>query len=136
MYGININTVALLVPTTLMHQHNIMVELKDPVDIEEIKEKLDKTSRVMLVKASEGLASTAEIMEYARELGRPRSDLYEIAVWEESLNIVDGELYHMQAVHQEDEAVPESVDAIRDLLELEEDNKKSIEKTNKAMGIL
>ncbi len=136
MYGININTVALLVPTTLMHQHNIMVELENPIDIEEIKEELNKTSRVMLVKASEGLASTAEIMEYARELGRPRNDLYEIAVWEESLNIVDGELYYMQAVHQEADAVPESVDAIRALLELEEDNKKSIEKTNKAMGIL
>lgn len=42
----------------------------------------------------------------------------------------------MQAVHQESDAVPESVDAIRALLELEEDNMKSIMKTNRAMGIL
>ncbi|ADL58978.1 phosphorylating glyceraldehyde-3-phosphate dehydrogenase [Methanothermobacter marburgensis] len=136
MKGVNIHTVALLVPTTLMHQHNIMVELENPVDADEIKAKLDETTRVMLVKASEGLASTAEIMEYAKELGRSRNDLFEIPVWEESINVVEGELFYMQAVHQESDAVPESVDAIRALLELEEDNMKSIMKTNRAMGIL
>jgi len=136
MKGVNIHTVALLVPTTLMHQHNIMVELEDPVEADEIKARLDETTRVMLVRASEGLASTAEIMEYAKELGRSRNDLFEIPVWEESINVVDGELFYMQAVHQESDAVPESVDAIRALLELEEDNMKSIMKTNRAMGIL
>jgi len=136
MKGVNIHTVALLVPTTLMHQHNIMVELEDPVDADEIKARLDETTRVMLVRASEGLASTAEIMEYAKELGRSRNDLFEIPVWEESINVVDGELFYMQAVHQESDAVPESVDAIRALLEVEDDNMKSIMKTNRAMGIL
>lgn len=136
MYGVDINTVALLVPTTLMHQHNLMVELENPVEVEEIIAKLEATPRVLLVKASEGIGSTAEVMEYAKELGRSRNDLFEIPVWQESLNVVDGELYYMQAVHQESDVVPENVDAIRAMLELEEDNNKSIEKTNKAMGIL
>jgi glyceraldehyde-3-phosphate dehydrogenase (NAD(P)) len=136
LYGVNINTMALLVPTTLMHQHNIMVELETPVDVDEIIAELENTSRVLLVKASEGIGSTAEVMEYAKELGRSRNDLFEIPVWQESLNVVDGELYYMQAVHQESDVVPENVDAIRAMLEMEEDNNKSIEKTNKAMGIL
>lgn len=136
MYGVNINTMALLVPTTLMHQHNIMVELETPVEVEEIVAKLEATPRVLLVKASEGIGSTAEVMEYAKELGRSRNDLFEIPVWQESLNVVDGELYYMQAVHQESDVVPENVDAIRAMLKMEEDNNKSIEKTNKAMGIL
>ena len=136
LYGLNITTMALLVPTTLMHQHNLMVELENPVDVEEIIETLEKTPRVTLVEAGKGLGSTAEIMEYARDLGRPRSDLFEIAVWKESLNVVDGELYYMQAVHQESDVVPENVDAIRAMLELEDDPAKSIEKTNKAMGIV
>ncbi|HSO25597.1 MAG TPA: phosphorylating glyceraldehyde-3-phosphate dehydrogenase [Methanobacteriaceae archaeon] len=136
MYGVNINTVALLVPTTLMHQHNLMVELENPVEVDEIIAKLEATPRVLLVKASEGIGSTAEVMEYAKELGRSRNDLFEIPVWKESLNVVDGELYYMQAVHQESDVVPENVDAIRAMLEMEEDNNKSIEKTNKAMGIL
>ena len=97
---------------------------------------LEKRSRVLVVDASEGLGSTAELMEYAKELGRNRNDLYEIPVWRESINVVGNELYYMQAVHQESDVVPENIDAIRALLEMESDNEKSIAKTNKAMGIL
>ncbi|MGB9979147.1 phosphorylating glyceraldehyde-3-phosphate dehydrogenase [Methanobacterium sp.] len=136
MYDLNITTMALLVPTTLMHQHNLMVELESSVSVDDIKEKLNETPRVLLLKAKEGLGSTAEFMEYAKELGRSRNDLFEIGVWEESLNIVDGELYYMQAIHQESDVVPENVDAIRAMLEIEDDPSKSIEKTNKSMGIL
>jgi len=136
MYDLNITTMALLVPTTLMHQHNLMVELENPVSVDEVIDLLEATPRVLLVEAGKGLGSTAEIMECARDLGRPRSDLFEIAVWKESLNIKDGELFYMQAIHQESDVVPENVDCIRSMLKMEEDPDKSIEKTNKNMGIL
>ena len=136
MEGIDVTTMALLVPTTLMHQHNIMVEINNEVETQEIIDALEKRSRVLVVDASEGLGSTAELMEYAKELGRNRNDLYEIPVWRESINVVGNELYYMQAVHQESDVVPENIDAIRALLEMESDNEKSIAKTNKAMGIL
>ena len=136
MYGLNIITMALLVPTTLMHQHNLMVELDSSVVLDDVIDALDKTPRVLLIEASKGLGSTAEIMEYARDLGRPRGDLFEIAVWKESLNIVDGELYYMQAIHQESDVVPENVDAIRAMLEMESDSVKSVKKTNMNMGII
>ena len=136
MEGIDVTTMALLVPTTLMHQHNIMVEINNEVETQEIIDALEKRSRVLVVDASEGLGSTAELMEYAKELGRNRNDLYEIPVWRESINVVGNELCYMQAVHQESDVVPENIDAIRALLEMESDNEKSIAKTNKAMGIL
>ncbi|MFA0834217.1 MAG: phosphorylating glyceraldehyde-3-phosphate dehydrogenase [Methanobacterium formicicum] len=135
MYDLDITTMALLVPTTLMHQHNMMVELENPASLDEVIATLEATPRVMLVEAGKGLGSTAEIMECARDLGRPRSDLNEIAVWKESLNIKDGELFYMQAIHQESDVVPENVDCIRAMLEMEEDPAKSIAKTNKNMGI-
>ena len=135
MKGIDVTTMALLVPTTLMHQHNIMVEINNDVETADIVEALEKRSRVIVVSAEEGLGSTAELMEYAKELGRSRNDLYEIPVWRESINVVDNELFYMQAVHQESDVIPENIDAIRALLEMESDNEKSIAKTNKAMGI-
>jgi len=46
-----------------------------------------------------------------------------------------GELYFFQAIHQESDVVPENVDAIRAMLEIEKDGAKSIKKTNKALGI-
>jgi glyceraldehyde-3-phosphate dehydrogenase (NAD(P)) len=96
----------------------------------------EKAHRVMPIDAGLKLGSTAEIMEFAKDLGRSRGDMYEIPVWKESVNVVDGELFYMQAVHQESDVVPENVDCIRAMLELEEDGEKSILKTNKAMGIL
>jgi glyceraldehyde-3-phosphate dehydrogenase (NAD(P)) len=136
MYDLDIITMALLVPTTLMHQHNLMVELETPPSLDDVIDTLEATPRVLLVEAEKGLGSTAEIMECARDLGRSRSDLFEIAVWKESLNIKDGELFYMQAIHQESDVVPENVDCIRAMLEMEEDPVKSIEKTNKNMGII
>jgi glyceraldehyde-3-phosphate dehydrogenase (NAD(P)) len=135
MYDLDIVTMALLVPTTIMHQHNLMVELETPPSLDDVIETLETTPRVKLVEANKGLNSTAEIMEFARDLGRPRGDLNEIAVWKESLNIKDGELFYMQAIHQESDVVPENIDCIRALLEMEDDPTKSIEKTNKNMGI-
>ncbi|HOI39190.1 MAG TPA: phosphorylating glyceraldehyde-3-phosphate dehydrogenase [Methanobacterium sp.] len=135
MYDLDIITMALLVPTTIMHQHNLMVELETSTALDDVIDTLEATPRVELVEANKGLGSTAEIMEFARDLGRPRSDLNEIAVWKESLNIKDGELFYMQAIHQESDVVPENVDCIRAMLEMEDDPAKSIEKTNKNMGI-
>ncbi|MDI9437187.1 MAG: phosphorylating glyceraldehyde-3-phosphate dehydrogenase [Euryarchaeota archaeon] len=135
MYDLNITTMALLVPTTLMHQHNLMVELDSVPSVDEVVDLLEVTPRVMLFEANRGAGSTAEVMEFARDMGRPRSDLFEIAVWKESININDGELFYMQAIHQESDVVPENVDCIRAMLEMEEDAEKSIAKTNQAMGI-
>lgn len=136
MYGLDITTMALLVPTTIMHQHNLMVELDKSVGVDDVIDKLENTSRVLLLEAEKGMGSTAQVMEFARDIGRSRGDLFEIAVWKESLNIVDNELFYMQAIHQESDVVPENVDAIRAMLELESDPEKSIEKTNKAMGMI
>ena len=133
---INVMTMALLVPTTLMHTHNIMVELEDKITTDDVLDAFENAHRVLPVQKSLKLGSTAEIMEYAKDLGRSRGDMYEIPVWKESVNIENGELFYMQAVHQESDVVPENVDAIRAMLELEEDGEKSILKTNKAMGIL
>ncbi|AEF96561.1 type II glyceraldehyde-3-phosphate dehydrogenase [Methanotorris igneus] len=127
-------TSAVVVPTTLMHMHTLMVETTGTTR-DAILDAIEKTPRIITVKASEGFDSTATIIEYARDLGRMRYDLNEIAIWEESVNVVDNEVFLMQAVHQESDVVPENIDCIRAMLQMEEDNMKSIEKTNKALGI-
>ena len=118
---INVISMAELVPTTLMHMHNVMVELEDDISTDDALDAFENAYRVVKVKKSLGINSTAAIMEYAKELDRSRGNMYEIPVWEESVNVQDGELYYMQAVHQESDVVPENVDAIRAVLELEDD---------------
>jgi glyceraldehyde-3-phosphate dehydrogenase (NAD(P)) len=132
----NINTMAVKVPTTIMHVHNIMMHLADKAVTEDgIIESMKKTPRIILVKTKDGFKSTAEIMEYARDLGRPWGDLYEIAVWEDSIHIKDGVLYFCQAIHQESDVIPEEIDCIRAMFGTMSRD-KSIAETNKTMGII
>jgi len=81
------------------------------------------------------MASTAEVMELARDMNRPRSDMWENCVWEESVNVSDFELYLFQAIHQESDVIPENIDCIRAMTETESDAVRSITTTNKAMGL-
>jgi len=133
---LNIHTIAVKVPTTIMHLHAVSVQLKRKSTVPQVLDAWRRASRIKFVKGAEGVKSTAQIMELARDLGRPRSDLYEIAVWDDGVHVVDGtQLYYFQAVHQESDVVPENVDAIRAMLKLEKDGRTSIEKTNRTLGI-
>lgn len=133
---LNIHTVAVKVSSTLMHLHAVSVDLKKAVDVAQVLDAWKRFPRVTFVSGGEGVKSTAQIMELARDLSRDRSDLYEIAVWQDGVHVVDRtHLYYFQAVHQESDVVPENVDAIRALMQLEKDPKKSMEKTDRTMRI-
>ncbi|MEA3283253.1 MAG: type II glyceraldehyde-3-phosphate dehydrogenase [Euryarchaeota archaeon] len=130
---IDIDTVAIKVPTTLMHLHIVNVDLKDACTSDDVLEALEENSRIRLI--GEGMASTAEVMELARDMDRPRSDMWENCVWEESVTVSDCELYLFQAIHQESDVIPENIDCIRAMTETESDAMRSIMKTNNAMEL-
>lgn len=132
---INIETMAFVVPTTLMHVHSIMVELKKPVEAKDVIEVFENTTRVLLFEKEKGFDSTAQLIEFARDMHREWNNLYEIAVWKESISVKGNRLFYIQAVHQESDVVPENIDAIRAMFELA-DKWESIKKTNKSLGIL
>jgi glyceraldehyde-3-phosphate dehydrogenase (NAD(P)) len=131
--NINITSAALKIPTTLMHVHTVNMEVNTDCTAEDIKNILGSQSRIFFV--GQGMSSTAEIIEFARDIGRPRNDMWENCIWPESVTVNEKELYFFQAVHQESITIPENVDAIRAMMELESDGAKSIEKTNKALGL-
>ncbi|MGA1793589.1 MAG: type II glyceraldehyde-3-phosphate dehydrogenase [Thermoplasmatota archaeon] len=133
--GIDIDTMAVAVPTTLMHLHSNVVILERPATTEEVISIWESTPRVKLVSGEDGILSTAQIMEMARDMKRGRSDLNEIAVWKDGVHVLGDKLYYYQAIHQESDVVPENIDCIRAMFKLTENNLESIEKTNKALGI-
>ena len=132
---VNIHTIALKVPTTIMHVHAVSVDLKGKPTTDEVVNVWRRTPRVRFFRGAEGVTSTAQVMEIARDLSRSRADLYEIAMWEDGVHVVGHTLYYFQAVHQEADVVPENVDAIRAMLELERDGKTSVAKTDRSLGI-
>lgn len=132
---LDIQTMAVKVPTTLMHVHTIVVELEKKAETKDIIGLLKKTPRVKLVKSKDGVKSTAQVMDLAREIGRTRGDMFENVVWEDGINVVGNTLYFYQAINQESDVIPENIDCIRSMCKLEKEASASIAKTNKAMGI-
>lgn len=68
-------------------------------------------------------------------MGRPWGDMYEVALWEDMLKVVDDELFYAYVVDNQAIVIPETIDAIRALTGIETDAAKSIAKTNKSLGI-
>lgn len=72
-----------------------------------------------------------------RDLGRPRADLWEVALWEDAIGVRPdgGEVYLVNHVPNEAIVIPETIDAIRAMTELETDGTRSMAKTDASLGI-
>ncbi|MFW6448555.1 MAG: type II glyceraldehyde-3-phosphate dehydrogenase [Halobacteriota archaeon] len=131
---LDIDTLGLKVPATLMHVHALNVELAADPDPDAVREHLDGSPRLFLVTPEMDVDGTGQLKELALDAGRPRGDLWENCIWSASVAIEHGELYLFQAIHQESDVVPENVDAIRALLDVT-DGPESRAITNEALGV-
>ncbi|MEK6948989.1 MAG: type II glyceraldehyde-3-phosphate dehydrogenase [Nanoarchaeota archaeon] len=134
LHDVNIFTTAMSVPTTLMHMHSLIVDLKKQATVEDVLNLFRNTTRVRVVRNAEKVRSTAEVMELAKDFGMMRGDMPEICVWEEGIGISGKKLFYLQAIHQESDVVPENVDAVRAATGFK-DGQKSIEMTNTSLGV-
>ena len=81
---------------------------------------------------SVALNSTVELM---RDLGRPRGDLWEVALWEDVLAVQGREAIYTYQVFNEAIVVPEAIDAVRALVGTVENGGASIALTDDALGM-
>ena len=131
---LDIDTLGLKVPATLMHMHSVNVTLSDAPTAEAVTALLADESRMFLATPDLGVDGTAAAKELALDAGRPRGDLWENCVWSESITVEEDDLYLFQAIHQESDVVPENVDAIRAILG-EADASSSMATTDEALGM-
>ncbi|QAU11591.1 type II glyceraldehyde-3-phosphate dehydrogenase [Halorubrum sp. BOL3-1] len=131
---VTVDTAALRAPVTGMHTHSVNVTLETEPDSNEVRDLLAGESRIFLVPAAAGIDGAGALKEYAADAGRPRGDLWENCVWEESVSVAGRDLYLFQNVHQEADVVPENVDAIR-AMATDVDAAESIERTNETLGV-
>ena len=110
---LEIFTTSMTVPTTVMHMHSITADLKKETSVDDVLKLFRDTKRVRIVRNTAGIRSTAEIVEYAKDLGHSRGDMPDICIWEETVGISKNKLFYLQAVHQESNVIPENIDAIR-----------------------
>ncbi|WP_323173012.1 type II glyceraldehyde-3-phosphate dehydrogenase [Natrialba sp. PRR66] len=131
---LDIDTLGMKVPATLMHMHSLNVTLEEAVDAAEVRDLFGDESRLFLIPKHMSIDGSGKLKEYALDAGRPRGDIWENAVWEESISTVGRDLYLFQGIHQESDVVPENVDAIRAVTG-SADAEESIRTTNEALGI-
>lgn len=131
---IDIDTMGTKVPTTHMHMHAVNVTLEDSATEAAVRECLAAEPRLLVVPDDRGFDGTGTVIEFARDSGRMRNDLWENVIWGGSIAVHDNDLYVFQAIHQESNVVPENIDAIRAVLGLE-DSATSRTRTNEELGV-
>lgn len=134
----HVDATGILVHTPVTHGHIITVLAHGKNGKITKKMALDafrEHDRIRVVRIDDGFLGNASLFRYARDLGNPRGDMYEIALWEDS--IVESGDYIMYAINIPQEAVtiPESMDAVRACMHMQPDGKSATSKTNAYLGM-
>jgi glyceraldehyde-3-phosphate dehydrogenase (NAD(P)) len=132
---LDVVTMAVKVPETLGHLHYWAVQLTRPAEQSEVLSALANSTRIAFISWRNGLSGINTVRELMADIGRPHENLYEVALWEDLVTVQGSEAFYGYLVDNQAIVVPETIDAIRALSELERDPRASIEKTNSSLGI-
>ncbi len=131
---LDIDTLGLKVPATLMHTHSVNVTLETRPSAADVRDLLERERRTFVIPGWLGLDGAGAIKELAQDAGRPRGDIPENCLWGDSITVEGNDLYLFQAIHQESDVVPENIDAIRAMAG-SASREESMQTTDEAMGL-
>lgn len=133
----HVEATGILVHTPVTHGHIITVVATPKKDIskEELLEAFSKHPRIRVVRLADGFQGNASLFRYARDLGNPRGDMYEIALFEESVVKSGKDIMFAINIPQEAVVIPENMDAIRAAMEMQTDGAEGVHETNKYLEL-
>ncbi len=134
----HVNATGLLVHTPVTHGHiiSMVVTPKQKITPEEALELFKAHPRIRVVRIADGFNSNTSLFRYARDLGNKRGDMYEIAVWEETVAMSGDDLIFAINIPQEAVVIPETMDGVRACMEMEKDRLTAVGLTNKYLGMV
>jgi len=132
---LDVVTIAAKAAHTQTHNHYWVVELTRPARREEVLEAFRVAPRIAFIRMSDGIVALNSTIELMKDLGRPRGDMWEVALWEDVLTVNGQELYYTYQVYNEAIVVPENIDAIRALAGSVERGEDSIRITDETLGM-
>lgn len=133
---LDVVTIAVVAAHTNSHLHAWCVDLTREASKEEVLAAFRAAPRIAFLRASDGVVALNSTLELMADLGRPRGDMWEVGLWEDSLTVIGNELFYNYQVYNQAIVVPETVDAIRAIQGIEREGSKSIAKTDQALGIV
>lgn len=133
----HINATGVLVHTPVTHGHFISVNIKPekPISKEEVLEAFNNHPRIRVVRIADGFQGNAAIFRYARDMGNPYADMYDISIFEETVTIFDGHVIFGLHIPQEAVVIPETIDAVRAVFEMQTDPEEAVGVTNKYLNL-
>lgn len=134
--AIDVKTVGVIVPSTLMHLQILELEFNSRVSEDEVLDALNASGRILAVEPGLlGLDTTGRIVEFARDAGRKRNDVYENVVFRSMIKVDESKAILVQGIHQESIVIPENVDAAFAALSIDMDPIRVVDRVNRALGI-
>ena len=132
---LDVITIAAKAAHTQNHNHFWVVGLTRSATRDEVLEAFSRDSRIAFVRAGDGITAPNHTVELMKDLGRPRGDMYEVAIWEDILEVDGQELLCTYQVDNQAVVIPETIDAIRALVGVTDDPDRSMQLTNDVLGI-
>ncbi len=132
---LDVITAAVKVPETLSHLHYWNIQLTRKASNDEVLEAFSQSTRTAFINYADGLTANNTVKELMLSLNRPYGDMYEVAVWQDMLKVVDNELFYAYLVDNQAIVIPETIDAIRALTGIEKKAENSMRKTNESLGV-
>jgi glyceraldehyde-3-phosphate dehydrogenase (NAD(P)) len=123
------------VPTTHGHIISILATPKRKIKVDEALRLFEAHPRIKVVEIAKGFNSNAALFRYARDRGNKRADMYEIAVFKETVVLSGDNLFFTINVPQEAVVTPETIDGIRAALSLQTDGREAVRLTNTYLGL-
>lgn len=133
----HIDATGILVHTPVTHGHiiTLVVTTKKKIAKDEALTYFTAHPRIRVVKLADGFFGNASLFKYARDLGNPRGDMYEVALWDETIVNSGDDLMFAINIPQEAVVIPETMDGIRAAMEMQTDRLEAVGKTNEYLGI-
>lgn len=132
---LDVVTMAAKAAHTQTHNHFWTLQLTRPSSREEVLDALRPAPRIAFIRMADGLTALNTTVELMGDLGRPRGDMWEVAVWEDVLTVEGDEAYLTYQVNNEAIVIPETIDAIRALTQTVADGATSIALTDEVLGM-
>ena len=90
---LDVVTIAAKGAHTQTHNHYWTLQLTRRASRDEVLDALRAAPRIAFIRMSDGLVALNSTVELMRDLGRPRGDMWEVAVWEDLVTVDGDEAY-------------------------------------------
>ncbi len=133
----HVKATGLLVHTPVTHGHIISVVAtpKKRISKEQVLQEFEAHPRIRVFRIADGFNSNTALFQYARDLGNLRGDMYEIAVYEETIAFSGEDVLFAIMIPQEAVTIPETIDGIRACMPMQRDRLEAVGLTNKYLGL-